>query len=242
MYNCETWGNVNVKDLEKQYCATLKYILGIRNNACNEFPYIELGLPTLHSLIQSRQHKFYCNIIKNRDWPLLRYIVNQGRLSKCNFIMYYDKLVNMTDDPESFKTESLRKLREDVTRKALAGRSRYVKYMEINPALLKPNFIYDNYVPTPKLRALTKLRTSCHNLAIEQGRHVRSKKPREERLCHCNEIEDEEHFVMKCHSYDHVRKPFIGHLPDARLPDILQMNFAPEFIEKLVKERRLYAT
>ena len=240
LYNCETWGNVNTNDLEKQYCATLKYILGVRYQCCNEFPYIELGLPTLKSIIQSRQHTFYCNIIQNQDWPLLRYIVNQGRISKCNFIAYYDKLVNLTEDSESIKSDSLKKLQEDIKRKAQNGRSRYVKYMEINPTLTKPNNVYDNFVPTTKLQKLSKLRTSCHSLAIEQGRHVRTKKPKEERLCHCSEIEDEEHFIFRCHSYDNIRKKYIGHLPEARICDVLQMDFAPDFVYNLEKQREIY--
>ena len=34
LYNCETWSNVNMTKIEKQYNATLKYILGIRNQCC----------------------------------------------------------------------------------------------------------------------------------------------------------------------------------------------------------------
>ena len=240
LYNCETWGNVNTSDLEKQYCATLKYILGIRHQCCNEFPYIELGLPTLTSIIQTRQYKFYCNIVKNKDWPLLRYIVNLGRRSKCNFIAYYDKLINSTTDIEFFKKKSIKNLQNDIKRKAEAGRSRYVKYTEINPTLSKPNHIYDNYISTTKLQKLSKLRTSCHSLAIEIGRHTRTRKPKEMRLCHCNEFEDEEHFILKCYAYDSIRQRYIGHIPEVRLCDVLQMDFAPEFVYQLHKQRDIY--
>ena len=120
---------------------------------------------------------------------MLRYSVHKGRTSKCNFIAYYDKLVNSYADADSIKTDSKKKLQEDIRRKAEAGRSRYMKYIEVNPSLTKPSVIYDNYVPTSKLVKLTKLRTSCHSLAIEKGRHAGTKKPIEERLCHCESID-----------------------------------------------------
>ena len=170
---------------------------------------------------------------------MLRYIVNQGRTSKCNFISYYYHNSTIADG-DSIKSNSLKKLREDIKRKAGEGRSRYVKYIEINPTLTKPNYIYDNYVHTTKLQKLTRLRTSCHSLAIEQGRHARTKKSKDMRLCHCNEVEDENHFVLKCHSYDNIRQQYVGNLPEIRLSDILQMDFAPDFIYKIEKQREIY--
>ena len=55
-------------------------------------------------------------------------------------------------------------------------------------------------------RALTKLRTSNHRLAIETGRWTKTE--RENRLCkQCtqNEIEDENHFLFKCQKYSDER-------------------------------------
>ena len=55
-------------------------------------------------------------------------------------------------------------------------------------------------------RALTKLRTSSHKLAIETGRWVNAK--REERTCkQCNEnkIEDENHLLFECKAYTEKR-------------------------------------
>ncbi len=48
-------------------------------------------------------------------------------------------------------------------------------------------------------RELTKIRISAHDLLIERGRYFRPKLPRAQRLCStCNEVEDEEHFVLFC--------------------------------------------
>ena len=50
LYNCESWGNANLESLEKKYRQALKYMLGVRKSTCNEFPYVELGKPTLFLL------------------------------------------------------------------------------------------------------------------------------------------------------------------------------------------------
>ena len=239
LYNCETWGNVNTKPLEKKYCKTLKYILGVRSQVCNEFAYIELGIPTLQSVILSRQHKFYNNVIKNKDWPLLRYIVNQGRMTQCKFIEHYDSLVESNMDGDEIKRNSVIKLQEEIKRKAEQGKSRYVTYMEVNPTLSKPN-IYEKVMHTSKLHKLTRLRTGSHTLAIETGRHTRPIKPREERLCDCNQVEDESHFLLKCYKYRHIREKYKINEYEMKISDILQMDFVPDYITELEEVRELY--
>ena len=55
--------------------------------------------------------------------------------------------------------------------------------------------------------SLTQIRLSSHRLMIETGRH--KKIPARERFCpFCKtEVEDEIHFVVKCKTYDNLRKP-----------------------------------
>ena len=59
------------------------------------------------------------------------------------------------------------------------------------------------------LTALARLRMSSHTLAIETGRHSKPKIAKENRLCkNCdlNEVEDEQHFLMRCTLYDTLRR------------------------------------
>ena len=57
--------------------------------------------------------------------------------------------------------------------------------------------------------ALTKLRTSSHNLEIERGRYVRPRVSPEQRLCSTyHVIDDEIHFVTKCRINSCERKSF----------------------------------
>ena len=77
-------------------------------------------------------------------------------------------------------------------------------------ALMKSNFNTETYLLKVKNRkyrsAISKLRTSSHTLEIERGRYTHPKTPVDSRLCvHCDEIEDEIHFVTECTLYSEER-------------------------------------
>ena len=70
--------------------------------------------------------------------------------------------------------------------------------------LLKNEFIKENYIDILKEKhlnkAMSRLRTSCHPLKIENP------------LCSvCNVIEDEEHFLVSCKKYEAEIK-FVKHI------------------------------
>jgi hypothetical protein len=75
----------------------------------------------------------------------------------------------------------------------------------------KSNIYHENYLNLVKIydhrSALTRLRTSSHNLMIESGRYSKpNKTPVHERLCKlCKEVEDEMHFLTKCKLHDNER-------------------------------------
>ena len=62
-------------------------------------------------------------------------------------------------------------------------------------------------LPVNITRELTKLTLSSHSLLIEKGRYFKPKIKRENRLCcQCNQIEDEQHFLIHCTKFANVRK------------------------------------
>jgi hypothetical protein len=72
------------------------------------------------------------------------------------------------------------------------------------------DFILQDYLslklPVNITRELTKLRLSSRSLLIEKGRYFRPKIKRENRLCsQCNQIEDEQPFLIHCTKFANVR-------------------------------------
>ena len=238
LYNCEAWGDANISKLETKYTSALKYMLGVRNQTCNEFPYIELGITTLKSMVVKRQYRFYKNIVCERDWPMLRHIVRQSKDNNTGFVKYYDKLLERYACEEDIIVEAMQKIRYDITEKAQNGKSKYIAYIKNNPNL-KRSQIYDQSIQTSKLQKVTQIRTISHSLEIEVGRHGRYRKSVEDRLCHCSEIETEEHFLLNCHSYIHIRQKY-NVTDNYTLSTILEKIDVADYISELYKVRLLY--
>ena len=235
--NCESWGNANLKDLELKYRKSLKYMLGVRKSTCNEFPYVELAKPSITSQVYKRQLTFYRKCLSGNDFPLQRYIIKLAVDSKCSFIDHYVQLDLKYREPEDITAESLSQMKQSIEKKANNNKSRYKAYLEMNPTLSRPN-IYSRYIQTFKLLPVIRLRTVSHNLEIERARHTQHHVPQEQRLCSCGVMEDEQHFVLSCHHYTHIREKYdLQRLP---LPQQLDDIDTPDFIYELFRCRDLY--
>ena len=74
---------------------------------------------------------------------------------------------------------------------------------------IKREFEMENYIDTVVFeyrRLIAKLRCSDHALKIEKGRHKSIPKPeRTCTLCHTGQVEDEEHFLFFCNTYNFLR-------------------------------------
>ena len=83
--------------------------------------------------------------------------------------------------------------------------SRLRTYKTLNHNFTRPKHLG---LPYPLRKVISRIRCSNHPLAIEEGRRKNPKTPREERICVlCNEhvVEDEEHFLLRCTAYSHLR-------------------------------------
>ena len=109
----------------------------------------------------------------------------------------------------------------------------------MNPNLEKANIYELRNVPTSKLQKVTKLRTITHPLAIETGRYGRNPKPIEERLCHCGEIETEEHFILKCQYYEHIRRRYNVD-GGSIISEVLERDCVGALVSDLFHTRSLY--
>ena len=92
--------------------------------------------------------------------------------------------------------------------------SRLNFYQRLKCDLTRP--IYIDLPSFNQRKAIAKLRCSNHQLEVERGRHKNI--PRVERICKAcadNNIEDEDHFLLKCRLYDHLRMQYQMPLDDS---------------------------
>ena len=237
LYNCETWGDANLNELEKKYRKAIKYMLGLRKSACNEFSYIELGYPTLKSLVHKRQLKFYRDCIINKDLSMQRFIIRKALDQDTSFIKHYVKLHETYNQPDDIPVKSIIEMKEQVLQKL--NQSKFESYVKMNPSLSRPD-IYNRYNTQHKLQRVTRLRAVAHELAIETGRHHQHRLPRENRLCSCGEVEDEAHFVLRCHYYSHIRQKYFNH--DMSLAEVLDCEWTVDYIHELFEYRKVHQT
>ena len=124
-------------------------MLGVITQVCNEPPYIELGKPTLKSVLQKRQYTFYKKCVGDSDWPLQRYIIRKAMDVNCSHIGYCTRLANTFTSAAEITEKSLKRLKDEVESKANGGKTKYQTYIEINPSLSRPT-IYEKSTPTYK--------------------------------------------------------------------------------------------
>ena len=102
-------------------------------------------------------------------------------------------------------------IKNSVLRSASSKRVTYRNIM--NPDLEPVTDIYSTAHTIPEMHRIsyTRFRLSSHSLAIETGRWNRRGRgtlPREERLCPCREVQDEQHVITACPLTLDVRNRF----------------------------------
>lgn len=68
-----------------------------------------------------------------------------------------------------------------------------------------------------------------HTLEIEQGRY--KNKPRDKRLCRsCNQIENKNHFLLKCSLFQHDRSILLKKIVNETVQNFINLNDDQKFI------------
>ena len=188
-----------INEIEVKYRRLLKATLGVRKTTCNEIIYIELGRTSISTEVKISQYMFWEKVMKMDEDEPIRKIIKIAKDHNLEFVRYYDELLERYNGVDEIKHEFFTKIKIDIEIKARNGRSRYSTYKIINPNLEHPT-IYNSLKTQHDLEMVARLRTGTHQLRIETGRVSRT--PREQRLCSCGEIEDEEHFLVRCTNYE----------------------------------------
>ena len=206
LYGSESWINGAVKPIEKQYRWCVKQLLGVRKTTNNDVCMVELGMPSVSSLVKAKQRKFLKKMWQERntmnDDPLIHAIKMATQYNDVVSRYISDLIFHDNDDIGS----GLDELKTSV-RNSTSNRLSFYKLVNSE---LKVHDIYLKRIKVNEIERMswTKLRLSAHSLAVETGRwkkRGRERLPIEERLCQCGEVQTERHIIEDCPISQQIR-------------------------------------
>ena len=199
LYSSETWlSPAACKAAAPLYADCVRTLLGVRKTTATELCMVEIGVPTLSQRVGTL-HKSAIEKLTTQRANLLddpfTFALSVARETRCPAAHYIDVLHEYNPEAETAL------LHERIQQ---SDRSKYMTYVQkMNPSLS----VHDMYAlnDADETRRLTtiRIRLSSHNRAIERGRWSRI--PREERLCSCGAIQDEEHISARCPTTNGIR-------------------------------------
>ena len=199
LYGCESWFLENFKEAKKKYMGALKALLGVRETTRSDIILLETGMPTLKELVWNRTVKFIKKNITdgNDETPLEK----AYKMCKDKNTKGYRYLKNLLDNPIKETVEDLRKEFGNVQG------TKAETYRKINPELKVHNLYTSKYyIEESKRLSFTRFRLSSHRLKVETGRWSRI--PRENRLCECGTVQDENHVLFNCNKTKEIRDKY----------------------------------
>lgn len=258
-FGSEIWGIHGASDVELIHTKFLRRVLGVKKSTNLTALYGEMGRVPLTEFRKINMIKYWMKILRQKDSSLV----------KMTYLMLKDDTdlnLNYNGQNWAFQIKSIlqhhgfeyvwnNQFDIEIPYQLIKQRvfDNYFQkwYCNINNSsrlqsycIFKHNFESEKYLTVlseNKYRvALSRFRTSSHNLSIETGRYDST--PREQRICkscNMNKIEDEYHFLLVCPNYRQLRmkylKPYFCHWPSLYKFEILMSSTSKKSICNLAK-------
>jgi hypothetical protein len=257
-YNAAVWGNHDSKDIELVHCKFLRKVLNVKKSTNLDGLYGELGRYPMKISRQLIMIKYWTKIIKSTN-PLIRTVYNMLEMDtnsgnsysglnwahQIKSILYNIGLQYMWDEHQVLEIsyihikQRILDVYKQTCHTSINNSSRLTSY-----SLFKHEFKLEKYlscISDKKYQiALTKLRLSSHDLAIETGRYTNI--DRQFRICRqCNMgfIENEYHFLLVCSKIRELKqkyfKPYYCRWPRVHKFIDLMSNNSVRIINNLAK-------
>ena len=257
-YGSEIWisdlstkeSNLDKLPFEKIHNKFCKNILGVHKKSSNIAVKCELGRQPILNFITVIALKYF-NRLKQLPSDRFLYEVyevdkslfNDGQRSWYSFIDL--SLKNLNQDENSLDVNNITQILQDKYSHSLSNRLDHLSRQENDNKLFFFAKIYKEFklqeylsfkLPVSITKELTKLRVSAHSLLIEKGRYFRPKLEYKNRLCiQCNNVEDEEHFLLFCNKFSNLRLQLFQNLNMEKPNDLCpQSHSSTVIIDKLV--------
>ena len=206
----------DANEIEKTHTQYLKRILGLNRSTTNILVRAEVGRFSLQTKVLERNIK-YMKYLRGKTDELVKQALNyelaysRQRVTIENSILknlnaifpFVTQHLNLLDIPDSELRKILHEINQQTWMRALDSSTKCDTYKQFKNRVKFEQYLND--VTQRKHRvAMCKLRTSDHNLMIEQGRRTRPRLERIFRTCPTciGSIENESHFLTSCTMYN----------------------------------------
>ena len=245
-----TSGKNPIEDLQVRFC---KRVLGVNDRATNWAVTSECGrLPTTLN-VMSKMTSFWLHLINSRSPILKAALQTSANLSIRNSNSWFSVFTRIlkfldiehilyTADPQEVSLQ-VRKVKHALRKKAeqhwfethrkvsTAERTKLDLFCHVKKMIgMSHHLVYP--LTFTERRAISKFRTSAHNLPVETGRYL-GIKDRSQRLCpFCNKgVGDEIHYVTECkfHAFTKLRSPLFSAV-STKFPHFSVMNKADKTV------------
>jgi len=224
LYGCDVWGCSISKEswrkIEQIHKCFIMYNLKIKSNTQYPILLIEVGLFPIESLAMTRLflYKHKLNNIGDHRLPKLALNSSQSHL-RLKWGWYKDTRawLNLWKIDKNVALQNINNIKNIVTskfkekmwcEKYLAAKRKLRYYKKVINATLEDQKYLSVLTISKKKINIAKIRTNSHELHSETGHWTVPKTPWMERICHLCEnmnIEDENHFLLECPAYNHIR-------------------------------------
>ena len=233
-YGSEIWisdfniklDNIDKLKFEKTQNMIMKNILGVHSKTSNLALHAELGLLPVCSKVFQLMFKYHVRLTKldnSNKTVLLKSAFQEDKLlmnqnSPCWLKSIHQLKKTLDLDSLDISYSDFQKNSNDIFINKITSQLLNIRNTESGKlrffSRIYGNFEMQKYLTVGLGKnltaALTKIRLSCHPLAIETGRYSKPYTPAEERFCkYCKDVvEDEKHFTLSCPLYDSIRTKF----------------------------------
>ena len=241
---------------EKLNITFTKFLLGVSAKTSNIATMGETGRYPLYIYIINHLRNYYYRLQSAEENTLIQAAYKeQVTISRTQTNSWLNLTTSMLDyynirNNTSTQTRNTKKNKDIKNQLESKYKSYWKTVLTQSPKLdtyrnIKHDFYYEPYLDTIKDRqpkvALSRLRLSNHRLRIEQDRYVRPPIERAQRLCkvcESGEVEDEEHFLLKCAQLSGERKVLLDRVrPHIQTPTMQQLlqTYTPRTIEAVAQ-------
>ena len=264
LYNSDFWGCLKMPQnnpIENVYMKFCKELLGVQKQTTNIGVLLELGKTPIMLNAKKNCIKNWCRIHKkkmanaivlkahktsienNLPWPTaVKNCLNGiGIGSESNIT---DIVIDSESDITDIPTAAFEKLKDIFHQESFFAisneESKLRTYAKLKTSIGMEKYL-DLIVNTDERAAISKIRLSNHDLMIEKGRHQKPTLKKELRFCpFCkNEVETEQHFILKCNTFNPIRTHFMMEIGRIS-PRFKHMDEHEKFVYLLTNENTVH--